>query len=176
MTGPQESNPGVVVATVKEIDAELGQVKVLYPWRPGTQLSPWAPVVAPMAGPKRGQLFMPEVDDMALVAFDHGDFDHPYVIGFFWTGVQKSPDTEKTHRVIVTPGGHELRFEDTNGEKRVVLKSKAGHQVELSDKDSKVTVKTNGGQSMVLSDGDSSIELKGGGRTVAMRSGKVQIS
>lgn len=176
MTDHAQQNPSVVVATVKEIDAELGQVKVHYPWLPSTQLSPWAPVATPMAGKKRGQLFMPEVDDMALVAFDHGRFEHPYVVGFFWTGVNKSPDTEKTHRVIVTPGGHELRFEDKDGEKRVVLKTKGGHMVELSDKDSKVTVTSNGGQSIALSDGDSSIELRGGGRTLAMRSGKVQIS
>lgn len=174
MTHPTMAS--VVIGTVKEVNAELGQVKVRYPWMPGNRLSPWAPVATPLAGKKRGQLFMPEVDDMALVAFEHGRFEHPYVVGFFWTGRNKSPDTEREHRVIVTPGGHELRFEDKSGDKRVVLKSKDGHRVELSDKDNKVTVTTNGGQSIVLSDADSSIELRGGGRTLAMRSGRVQIS
>ena len=52
----------------------------------------WAPIASLLSGKSRGARFMPEVDDEALVAFDHGEFEHPYVIGFLWNGVDKAPD------------------------------------------------------------------------------------
>ena len=46
-----------------------------------------------MAGKERGYWFMPEVDDEAIVAFEHGDFDHPFVVGFLHNGVDTPPDS-----------------------------------------------------------------------------------
>ena len=68
-----------------------------------------------------------------LVAFDDGEFDHPYVVGFLWNGEQTSPEQAPDNRVIVTPGGHQLRFEDKEGDKRIVLKT-SEHMLTLEDK------------------------------------------
>jgi hypothetical protein len=35
--------------------------------------------------------FIPEVDDEVLVAFEHGDISHPYVVGSLWNGVRALP-------------------------------------------------------------------------------------
>ncbi len=67
---------------------------------------------------------MPEIDDEALVAFDHGDFRRPYVLGFLWNGREKPPSSEPATRVIKTVSGHVLEFDDTDGSERLSLRFK----------------------------------------------------
>jgi phage baseplate assembly protein gpV len=125
---------GVVTAFVKRVDAELGRVQVEYSAIEDQLESAWAPIATPMSGKSRGQLFMPEVGDEVLVAFQDGQFDTPFVVGYLWNGEQVSPEKEADNRVIVTPGGHQLRFEDKSGNRRVILKSDGGHSITLEDK------------------------------------------
>jgi uncharacterized protein involved in type VI secretion and phage assembly len=168
---------GVVIGLVKEIDPTLGRIKVDFPWMKPPQRSHWAPIASLMGGKKRGAFFMPEIDDEVLLAFNQNDFEHPYVLGFLWNGMDSSPETNQSNRVIVTPGGHTLRFEDTEGAKKVVLKSSAEHQIIIDDSEQTITVKTKGLQSIVLDDkGSGSIKLQGGGRILEMRNGQVQIT
>lgn len=103
---------GVVTGTVKEIDSTLGAVKVDFNWMQPPQRSNWAPIASMMGGNGRGTYFMPEIDDEALVAFDQGKFDHPYVVGFMWNGVDAPPSTEKHLRLIHSVNGHEIGIYD----------------------------------------------------------------
>ena len=100
-------HPGVVVATVKSLDDPRGEgrIQIEFPWLPDITEHPWAPIAAPLAGGERGMFFMPEPKDEVLVAFEHGDFDHPFVVGFLWNGVDRPPESDTHNRVIVTPGG-----------------------------------------------------------------------
>ncbi len=148
---------GVVIGIVKEIDPALGRIKVDFPLMKPPQRSNWAPIASLMGGKKRGTFFMPEIDDEVLLAFDQGDFDHPYVLGFLWNGVDPSPETNHKNRVIVTPGGHTLRFEDRDRAKRTILRSSSGQEI-------------------VLDDEDRSIQLRGGGRVLMLKDNKVQIT
>jgi uncharacterized protein involved in type VI secretion and phage assembly len=170
---------GVVIGTVKEVDSKRGQVKVDFPWLTPPQRSDWAPIAGPMSGKNRGIFFMPEIDDEVLVAFEHGAFDHPFVVGFLWNGVDTSPESTPKNRVILTPGGHTLRFEDADGQKKVVLKSNSGHEIVLDDGPAgqKITLRTAGvpSQSIVLDDVAKSIQLSGGYRTLRLMNGQVQI-
>jgi uncharacterized protein involved in type VI secretion and phage assembly len=130
--------PGVVTAFVKEIDASQGRIKVNFAAIDDNLDSAWAYVASPMTGNKRGQLFMPEPGDEVLVAFGDNDFDTAFVLGFLWNGKQVSPEDTPHHRVIVTPGGHQLRFEDKDSGNpgdgaRVILKSDGGHTITLED-------------------------------------------
>ena len=81
---------------------------------------------------------------------------HPYIIGFLWNGVDMPPETDLKNRVIKTPGGHTLRFED--GEAK------------------KIVIRSSSGQTITLDDTGSSITLEGGGRILKMSNGVVQIS
>lgn len=125
---------GVVPAFVKSVDAGQGRVKVEYRVIDDQLESSWAPMASPMSGKSRGALFMPEKGDEVLVAFGDGEFDTPFVVGCLWNGEQVSPETTPDNRVVVTPGGHQLRFEDKANDKRVILKSAGGHQITLEDK------------------------------------------
>jgi len=142
---------GVAVGLVTEVDAKLARIKVKFPWMDPPQTSYWAPIASLLSGHKRGLRFMPEPGDEALVAFDRGEFDHPYIVGFLWNGADESPDDVKTNRLLVTPGGHQLRFEDKAGERRIVLKTADGHQLILDDA-GKVTLATKAGGKVTLDD------------------------
>ena len=84
---------GVVTGEVDDLDDPEGEgrIRVRFGWLPGNNQSYWAPVATLMAGDRRGSWFMPEVGDEVLVAFDHGDVNHPYVIGFLWNGQDLPP-------------------------------------------------------------------------------------
>ncbi|MFJ6636269.1 VgrG-related protein [Streptomyces sp. NPDC091376] len=58
-----------------------GRVKVMLPLLSPTYESDWARVVQFGAGKNSGALFLPEVGDEVLVAFEWGDARRPYVLG-----------------------------------------------------------------------------------------------
>lgn len=136
---------GVVIGIVtsNKDDLGLGRVKVKFPWR-GEETgkedeSHWARVASPMAGKERGMLFLPEVNDEVLVAFEHGDINHPCVIGSFWNSLDKCPepnsDGKNNIRKIKSRSGHEIIFNDDSEKKKemVMIHTKANHQIILDD-------------------------------------------
>lgn len=112
MNGGQTS--GIVIGKVTQVRDEegLGRIQVNYPWLTGPE-ERWVSVASPMAGPDRGMFFMPEIDDEVILAFNHGNWDHPYVIGFLWNPVQKPPSTDERQRMIRSRNGHTIRFVDS---------------------------------------------------------------
>jgi uncharacterized protein involved in type VI secretion and phage assembly len=72
------------------------------------------------AGNGRGTLFIPEVNDEVLVAFEHGDTRRPVILGSLWNSNDKVPTLkdggvtggEVRARVIRTRLGHALTFND----------------------------------------------------------------
>jgi uncharacterized protein involved in type VI secretion and phage assembly len=166
---------GVVTGFVQAVDAEQGRVQVEYRGMQESLLSPWAYIAAPLAGQGRGALFMPEEGDEVLVCYQDGDFNHPFVVGFLWNGEQTSPETDAHNRVIVTPGGHQLRFEDKDNAKKVVLKSNGGRKLELDDQGSGKVIVNSDKHEIVMDDlpAGSKITIsagKGAGVTITMNS------
>jgi uncharacterized protein involved in type VI secretion and phage assembly len=171
--------PGVVTGIVKNLNDPDGQgrIELQFPWLSDSVRSSWAPVASALAGKERGAFFMPEIDDEVLVAFEHGDVNHPFIVGFLWNGVDTPPETTNQNRVIKTPGGHQLRFEDTDGAKKVFLKSNGGHHVEIDDSAETITIKTtSGNQFIVLNDASNSVTVRGGGRRVDMIGGQIKMT
>ncbi|MEP6832331.1 MAG: phage baseplate assembly protein V [Gemmatimonas sp.] len=171
---------GVLVAVVVSRDDpdQQGRIRVKYSWLAGDPVSAWAPIASPLAGPGRGLWFMPEVDDEVLVAFEKGHFDYPFVVGFLWNGVHQPPDTDFQHRIIVTPGGNELRFEDNDNNKQIILKTAGNHAITLSDETgaSRISIESSNGQLVEIDDVANSITLRGGGRILKLAGGQVAIS
>jgi Type VI secretion system/phage-baseplate injector OB domain len=69
----------------------LSRVQVQLPWIDDVDLSPFARVAVPMAGPAHGMYFIPNIGDEVLVAFEHGDVNVPYIIGSLWHGMAPPP-------------------------------------------------------------------------------------
>jgi uncharacterized protein involved in type VI secretion and phage assembly len=130
---------GVATGTVIDIDAAGAKVKVAFNWIDPGQSSYWAPIAAPMSGKGRGTYFMPEIGDEALIAFEHGDFDHPFVVGFLWNGVDSPPSTEQHLRLIHSVNGHEIGIYDpdvtTGGDKGFIrIQDAHGNVIELGNR------------------------------------------
>ena len=118
---------------------KVGRVKIKFPWLTDSDESNWARVATVMAGRDRGTFFLPEVGDEVLVAFDHGDINHPYVIGALWNGEDTPPETnadgKNNIRKIKSRSGHEIIFDDNEEERKekIEIHTKAGHTIVLDD-------------------------------------------
>lgn len=151
---------GVVVGIVtNNKDTEgMGRVKVKFPWRGDADESYWARVATLMAGKDRGTFFLPEVEDEVLVAFDHGDINHPYIIGALWNGVDTPPETnsdgKNNIRKIKSRSGHEIIFGDEQSKEKIELHTNAGHTIILDDSagNEKIEIKDKTGNNSITID------------------------
>jgi len=118
-----------VVTTTKDPEG-LGRVKVKYPGLGKDAEGFWAGVASPMAGANRGIYFLPEVDDVVLVAFERGDVRFAYVIGCLWNGKQRPPvkneDGKNDVRLIKSRSGHVIRLSDADGKEMIEIIDKSG--------------------------------------------------
>jgi len=148
----------------------LGRVKVKFPWMDAASAPPegvastWARVASPMAGSGRGFVWLPEINDEVLVAFEHGDINRPFVVGAVWNGVDKPPVSsagalvnqtgQVERRFIKTRAGHMLLFDDSQATPGVTVETSSGHSIKIDDTASapNVTVKTKTGHKLVLDD------------------------
>ena len=163
---------GVHVGVVTDVEDPQGEgrVRVRLPHLGESNQLYWASVVVPMAGPDRGFFSMPEIDDEAIVAFERGDVQFPFILGFVWNTKQKPPTTSVHERMWRSVNGHTIRFldpEPKNGDRgAVVIEDAQGNHVTLSN--GKVTVRS----TAVLEIDAPTIILKGPGysRVVAPNS------
>src|SRR6185295_18578472 len=109
---------GVAIALVTQNKDDDGQcrIKVRYPWHDKPRDSYWARLSMPMAGKDRGVVFIPEVGDEVLVAFEREDLRFPYVLGVLRNGKEKSPfandDGNNDKRIVKSRKKHYLVFDD----------------------------------------------------------------
>ncbi|KQC04765.1 MAG: hypothetical protein APR53_02850 [Methanoculleus sp. SDB] len=127
----QEQIYGVVIGIVTNNKDErlLGRIQIRFPWRSEEQKKAyWARIGSLMAGKGRGTVFYPEVGDEVLVAFEHGDINHPYILGTLWNGrdppPEKNENGQNNIRVIHSRSGHEIILDDTTGNEKIVLVDK----------------------------------------------------
>lgn len=141
---------GVVIGLVtnNKDEENLGRVKVKFPWLSEEDESQWARVATPMAGKDRGALFLPEVDDEVLIAFEHGDMRRPYVLGALWNGVDTLPkefgnDGKNNLRLIKSRSGHLIKLDDTDGGEKIELIDKSGkNSIVVDTKENTITITT----------------------------------
>jgi len=137
-SGPDPGLSGVMLGRViANCDQKhAGRVQVRLAARGGIEI--WARV----ATPDTGLYFIPQVDDEVVVAFHQGDGNEAFVIGRTWNDNRKPPRKTDgdpvTKRAIVTPKELEVAFDDT--ELSIVIKTKSGRHVTLSQKGIEVGV------------------------------------
>jgi uncharacterized protein involved in type VI secretion and phage assembly len=129
--------PGII--TNNQDPNNLGRVKIYFPWLSDDNETDWVRIAALMAGNERGSFFLPEVDDEVLVAFEQGDINYPYVIGFLWNAEAGPPESNENNqnniRKITSRSGHEIIFNDndTEGKEKVEIRTNSGHKIVLDD-------------------------------------------
>ena len=114
----------------------------------------WARVATMMAGQNRGTLFIPEVDDEVLVAFERGDIRVPYVIGAMWNAKARPPSSgEKpaSVKLIRSRNGATLRIHDDTPNNSIVIETPGGQRITLEDGPGSVRIEDVDGNSVTLS-------------------------
>lgn len=170
--------PGVVSALVSDIDDPQGQgrVRLAFPYLSDDYVSSWARTVHAGAGAKRGAVVLPEVGDEVLVAFEAGRFDHPFVLGGLyngvdepaggWSSVQKGG--EVVRRSFTSRTGMNLVFTEEPGTETVEITTSGGAQ--------RVTLTQTAQQGIeIISEGPVTVTAKADA-TITADQGKVAVS
>ena len=159
---------GVVVGIVtnNQDPENMHRVKVRFPWLSNDVESNWARVAAPMSGKGRGAYFLPEIDDEVLVAFEHGQVDHPFVVGCLWNGKDNAPesnaDAENNHRTLRSRSGHVLRFNDKSGNETIEIIDKTGNnKVIIDSANNSITIEANSDITIKSSNGKLTMQANG---------------
>ena len=157
---PRTRISGVAVAQViSNLDATgSGRVQLKLPWLPGFE--PWARVAVLLAGMNRGTYFIPQVGDEVLVAFEQGDVRQPFVIGCLWnasdTPPASSPLDPVAKRIIRTPLGHVMEFDDTLQSVTITTLTQQTIKMDATQ----IQLSTTGGTASVTMDVSGSITLE----------------
>ena len=114
----------------------------------------WARVATMMAGRNRGTLFMPDVGDEVLVAFERGDLSVPYVIGALWNAKARPPasgaDAGNSVKLIRSRNGVTLRIRDDSSNNSLVVETPGGQRVTLQDGPASVRIEDSNGNAVTL--------------------------
>ena len=170
---------GVVVAIVTDNNDpnNVGRVKLKFPWLDDNYESDWARLCQLGAGPNSGAVWIPEVNDEVLVAFEHGDIRRPYVVGNLYNGQDKPNegsglfDNGKVkRRGFISRKGHKFIFFDDDNKKGIALISEDGNfKISLNETNKEIHIKSSekitveSGKDMVLKSGaDLNIEAQQG--------------
>lgn len=135
---------------------KMGRVKVKYPWIAGDLESGWARVVSVGAGPEVGLHWTPTINDEVIVAFQHGAFDYPIVIGGVWNGKDKP--------VLPTPVA--------NGKvANVQLKTVKGHMLDFDEENEVITLTDSTGKTLLKMDGQNELITIECSKDILMKTG-----
>ena len=162
---------GVVVGIVSDIQDpdEQGRIKIKFPWLADDAVSFWGRLMAPGASKEAGVTWVPSVNDEVLVAFEHGDMDHPIILGGLWNGKDVIPfnyDEDIDNGAVTYCGftsrkGHKISFWEGKKDSAIQLLTANGEvNVVFDDKNKKVLIEST---DKVIVDAKGDVEIKGVG-------------
>lgn len=133
---------------------KLGRLKLRIPSVLGTTSSDWALPCLPFGGlADQGLFSVPEAGAAVWVEFEEGDLRQPIWTGTFWQNEGDTPEEaaldEPTTRLLKTPGGHLLQFDDKSGEEQILLHHAGGAELGI-DKNGSIAITDAGGATVTL--------------------------
>ncbi|GIE35157.1 type IV secretion protein Rhs [Actinoplanes italicus] len=163
---PAARHPGLLcgIVTANKDDGRQGRVRLTIPGLDeGTEH--WARVATLTAGDDSGSLFLPEVGDEVLVAFEDGDAGSPVVVGALWNGRARQPAENEAVRLLRSRSGHEIRLDDTEDAELIEIAGAGGA--------GRLTVDAAGGTVTIESSGDIELLARDGAIRLAAKSVEV---
>jgi type VI secretion system secreted protein VgrG len=135
----QKPSPDMQLAIVtdNEDPQKNGRIKVQFKWKcTSNDVTEWLRVVAPDAGSSdkvnknRGFVFIPEVGDQVLVAFEEGNVARPIVIGSMFSGKSGTGGGSSNNvKALTTRSGNTIILNDNDGS--VNVKDPSGNVITL---------------------------------------------
>ena len=174
---------GVAVALVSDNDdpEQAGRVRVSLPWLSADAVSDWARIAAPGAGKDSGVVWLPDVGDEVLVAFELGDLSRPIVIGGLWNGKDTIPfdygaDLDAgsvTYRGFKSRTGHKFSFRESSSDSSIHLETANGKvTIVLDDTNQEIRIETEG---KLTIDAKQDVQIKAGGSMKLEATGQMTI-
>lgn len=156
---------GIEIATVVNIKdpKNYGRVKCKYVTSDkDAGETGWIYCMTPFGGDQYGSFFHPNVGDVVVLAFQHGDIHRPFVIGRLWTQEVKPPlnvqNGKNEEYKIVTPNQSYLDFVDTKGKEKITLATPKGRTVLLDDENGQISI-SDGKTSLVMNEQNGTTEI-----------------
>lgn len=124
---------------IDNLDPEQrGRLKVSVPSVFGQQITYWALPCLPFGGlADQGIFYLPSVNAQVWVEFEEGNKDQPIWTGVFWQPSEGVPEEAIDHypnnRVIKTPSGHCLEFDDEAGKEGLRLTHSKGSRLTIDE-------------------------------------------
>ena len=156
------------VVDLKDPD-KLGRIKISYPWLDSEQTA-WVRMIVPHAGKDRGWYALPELDDEVLVGYEHGNTDHPIVLGCLYNKgnapMQEAISSDNDVKMFMTRSGNKIVLNDKSGGEQIVISQKDGkNQIVLDLSGPSITISTEGdisikGKQNVTIETDQGITMK----------------
>jgi uncharacterized protein involved in type VI secretion and phage assembly len=165
--GPSHHHAGLSVGIVTNINdpTNSGMVRVRYPGVNTSDETGWARLVAIGGGSSRGAVFVPEVDDEVLVAFEGGDPRQPVVIGGLYSSKATIPenpvaDGQVGNRSFKSRLGHAITLLDgTETAKQAIELQLAGQEHKVHLGKDKLDITVPGGTPVSVTAGESKITI-----------------
>ncbi|MDQ6863911.1 MAG: phage baseplate assembly protein V [Thermoproteota archaeon] len=132
----------------------LGRVRVHFSGLSYENETDWIKIFGSIFDEDGWTSFSPKLGEEVLVAFEHGDFNHPIVLGFLRNKQQvkladssiENFDKNNTEvKKIITRGGHEIIFDDAHRNDQIEIHTKAGHNIVFDES------RNNGSEKIVIS-------------------------
>src|SRR5207245_11601758 len=128
------------------------RVKLKFPWLDDSYESDWARLAQLGAGPSSGALWIPEVNDEVLVAFEHGDIRRPFVVGNLYNGVDTPNEGsglfdhgKVKRRGFISRKGHKfIFFDDPNKAGIAFISSDGNLKISLNETNSEIHISSQG--------------------------------
>lgn len=160
---------------------QRGRIRVKVPSVFGQEETFWCLPCMPFGGLDEQGLFMvPEVGAQVWVEFEEGNPDMPIWTGVFWqpsrpipSEAQKSPPTT---RVLKTPAGHVLQFDDEASAEKVALKHTIGSELAIDEQGTTVLTDQNGSKLTLDANGNSVTLEDSNGNKLVMDSSGTKVS
>ncbi|MBQ0930063.1 type VI secretion system tip protein VgrG [Ideonella alba] len=146
---------GLQLGVVTSLEDPLGEdrVRVRLPLIEPDGEGVWARVARPEAGPQRGFVFRPELDDEVVLGFLDNDPRHPVLLGALHSSQRAAPEPAadaNPARVYRSREGLEMRFDDEH--QAITLSTPGGRQLVLSDDEGAISLKDQAGNELRLDD------------------------
>jgi phage baseplate assembly protein gpV len=153
-------SPGTVVDNLNFLSE--GRVQVHIPTLPS--FDPWARVASMGGGSGRGFMWIPQIDDEVLVAFNQNDERDAYILGGLWSMTKRPPVSDPiniTSKKVLKTG---------------VKNSPFAQSVEMDDLQQSITITTSAGHSITMSLAQIEISLLKGLMKITMDAKPPKIS
>ena len=131
-----------------------GRLKLYIPSVMGDQESDWALPCLPFGGlAEQGLFVVPEINAQVWVEFEEGDPQRPIWTGTFWQQESDVPTEaaldEPTTRILKTPSGHILQFDDKADQEKIRIHHKSESEMAF-DENGSISITDSGGAVVML--------------------------